>query len=223
MISLFRLCCVCCCLLLTTASVVLCSKAFRGGFCPCGSEGLLSLYRWLLPPCRPAGIYCLPLFCREVLQFGVGQHIRTAPSLLRLDTPSFHRLKSFVRGVPPLSRTRLNCVFRSGQACEPNQFISLFRWRADNYDRLSGAAGWARDSLETHANDPREWTYSLQELEEGKTHEDLWNAAQLQLVSGFLGGLLHAAASKRRLQFHRSCCTPGFRFMGLVRACQPSH
>lgn len=51
-----------------------------------------------------------------------------------------------------------------------------------NYDNLSGAAGWARESLEAHANDQREWTYSVQELEEAKTHEDLWNAAQLQLV-----------------------------------------
>lgn len=69
-----------------------------------------------------------------------------------------------------------------------------FRSRADNYDRLSGAAGWARDSLEAHASDPREWTYSLQQLEEGKTHEDLWNAAQLQLVSSLLSGLLRVAS-----------------------------
>lgn len=53
----------------------------------------------------------------------------------------------------------------------------------DKYDSLSGAAEWARASLEAHANDLREWTYSIQELEKAKTHEDLWNAAQLQLVS----------------------------------------
>lgn len=53
---------------------------------------------------------------------------------------------------------------------------------SDKYDQLDGAAGWARDSLAAHATDSREWTYSVQELEEAKTHEDLWNAAQLQLV-----------------------------------------
>lgn len=58
---------------------------------------------------------------------------------------------------------------------------AFFRW-PDKYDKLCGAAGWARDSLAAHANDQREWTYSVQELEEAKTHEDIWNAAQLQLV-----------------------------------------
>lgn len=59
----------------------------------------------------------------------------------------------------------------------------------DNYDSLSGAAEWARSSLREHASDPREWLYSMEELEQGKTHEDLWNAAQLQLVSpGSLAG-----------------------------------
>lgn len=50
------------------------------------------------------------------------------------------------------------------------------------YDSLSGAYPWARESLELHSSDPREYTYSRDELEEAKTHDDLWNAAQLQLV-----------------------------------------
>lgn len=64
----------------------------------------------------------------------------------------------------------------------------MFVCDPDNYDNLSGAATWASDSLEAHANDPREWTYSTQELEEAKTHEDVWNAAQLQLVMALLQG-----------------------------------
>lgn len=60
--------------------------------------------------------------------------------------------------------------------------ISICNWPG-NYDNLSGAADWARESLEAHADDVREWSYSVEELEKGKTHEDLWNAAQLQLVT----------------------------------------
>eukprot|EP00752_Nemacystus_decipiens_P015161 g13506.t1 len=75
----------------------------------------------------------------------------------------------------------------------------------DNYDRLSGAAGWARDSLEAHASDPREWTYSLQQLEEGKTHEDLWNAAQLQLVrDGKMHNFLRMYWAKKILEWSPS-------------------
>ncbi|CAM9789414.1 unnamed protein product [Ectocarpus sp. 6 AP-2014] len=75
----------------------------------------------------------------------------------------------------------------------------------DNYDNLSGAAGWARESLEAHANDQREWTYSVQELEEAKTHEDLWNAAQLQLVrDGKMHNFLRMYWAKKILEWSPS-------------------
>ncbi|CAM9435802.1 unnamed protein product [Pylaiella littoralis] len=74
-----------------------------------------------------------------------------------------------------------------------------------NYDNLSGAAGWARDSLEVHANDQREWTYSLRELEKGMTHEDLWNAAQLQLVrDGKMHNFLRMYWAKKILEWSPS-------------------
>ena len=52
----------------------------------------------------------------------------------------------------------------------------------DGYDNLSGTADWARETLELHAGDEREHLYSWKELEKGMSHDDLWNAAQLQLV-----------------------------------------
>jgi deoxyribodipyrimidine photo-lyase len=52
----------------------------------------------------------------------------------------------------------------------------------DGYDSLDGAADWARDSLELHASDEREYLYTWKELERGETHDDLWNAGQMQLV-----------------------------------------
>ncbi len=52
----------------------------------------------------------------------------------------------------------------------------------DDYDSLISAADWARESLELHSTDERESVYTWKELEKGMTHDDLWNAAQLQLV-----------------------------------------
>ena len=53
----------------------------------------------------------------------------------------------------------------------------------DGYDSIDGgAAEWAKASLAEHENDPREYLYSLDEFEKGETHDDLWNAAQLQVV-----------------------------------------
>lgn len=53
----------------------------------------------------------------------------------------------------------------------------------DNYDGISTAAQWAQDSLDLHSPDEREFTYSLKQFEEASTHDDLWNAAQIQLTS----------------------------------------
>ena len=51
-----------------------------------------------------------------------------------------------------------------------------------SYDSLDGAAGWARESLELHNADKREHVYSLEQLEQAMSHEDIWNAAQRQMV-----------------------------------------
>eukprot|EP00439_Symbiodinium_sp_Y106_P063729 s2127_g9.t3 len=51
-----------------------------------------------------------------------------------------------------------------------------------HYDSLEGAAVWAQQTLQDHSKDKREHLYSKEELENAKTHDDLWNAAQLQMV-----------------------------------------
>jgi deoxyribodipyrimidine photo-lyase len=66
----------------------------------------------------------------------------------------------------------------------------------DEYDSLEGAASWARESLELHASDEREYLYSLEEFESGMTHDDLWNAAELQLLAE---GKMHGFVSTERI------------------------
>ena len=51
------------------------------------------------------------------------------------------------------------------------------------YDSLDACNDWAKISLELHESDVRPVLYSAQELEEARTHDDLWNAAQLQMTS----------------------------------------
>jgi len=52
----------------------------------------------------------------------------------------------------------------------------------DGHDRYASLPDWARTTLEEHASDPRPYLYSLSELEEARTHDRIWNAAQAQLV-----------------------------------------
>lgn len=75
-------------------------------------------------------------------------------------------------------------------------------YEPDHYDDLRGAAGWARESLEKHAEDAREHAYSRTELEDARTHDDLWNAAQLQLVKeGAMHGFLRMYWAKKILEW----------------------
>jgi deoxyribodipyrimidine photo-lyase len=48
-----------------------------------------------------------------------------------------------------------------------------------------------------HALDPRPWHYSLEELEHAKTHDELWNASQREMVeSGRMHGCLRVYWAK---------------------------
>lgn len=71
-----------------------------------------------------------------------------------------------------------------------------------DYDSLAGCSQWARDSLSLHSSDPRPVLYSEQELEEGRTYDDLWNAAQLQLQQeGKMHGFLRMYWAKKILEW----------------------
>jgi deoxyribodipyrimidine photo-lyase len=55
-------------------------------------------------------------------------------------------------------------------------------WRERNYDHYDSLPEWALQTLEEHAGDPRPRIYSLEELEQARTYDPIWNASQRQLV-----------------------------------------
>jgi deoxyribodipyrimidine photo-lyase len=52
----------------------------------------------------------------------------------------------------------------------------------DDFDRYESLPEWAQATLQKHAKDPRPVLYSLKQMEQSATHDQLWNAAQTQLV-----------------------------------------
>ncbi len=56
------------------------------------------------------------------------------------------------------------------------------------YDSLACLPDWARETLEAHADDAREYVYERETLEAGRTHDPYWNAAQREMV---LRGKMH--------------------------------
>jgi len=50
-----------------------------------------------------------------------------------------------------------------------------------HYDSFAGLPDWARSTLREHEHDPREYLYTLEQLEEADTHDPYWNAARGKL------------------------------------------
>lgn len=71
-----------------------------------------------------------------------------------------------------------------------------------DYDRFAGFPEWARKTLDRHRADRREYVYSLEEFEQGRTHDALWNAAQLEMVRrGKMHGYLRMYWAKKILEW----------------------
>ena len=55
--------------------------------------------------------------------------------------------------------------------------------RPADYDRFESLPRWVLANFDKHAEDPREDLYSPAELEAAQTHDEIWNAAQRELVT----------------------------------------
>jgi deoxyribodipyrimidine photo-lyase len=78
----------------------------------------------------------------------------------------------------------------------------LFVRHEPNYDNWECAAPWAMKTLIEHAGDPRPHRYSLKQLERGETADDLWNAAQRQMVNtGWMHNYMRMYWAKKILEW----------------------
>ncbi len=74
-----------------------------------------------------------------------------------------------------------------------------------SYDTCGCFPDWAKKTLERHRKDKREYTYSLEEFEAGRTHDELWNAAQLEMVRrGKMHGYMRMYWAKKILEWTRT-------------------
>ena len=73
------------------------------------------------------------------------------------------------------------------------------------YDRLASAEPWALRTLGAHRADPRAHRYTARQLEQAETHDELWNAAQRQMVcAGWMHGYLRMYWAKKILEWSES-------------------
>nr|CDS28155.1 deoxyribodipyrimidine photo lyase [Hymenolepis microstoma] len=72
-----------------------------------------------------------------------------------------------------------------------------------HYDSLKGAWSWAQETLRKHSNDIRQPSYSEEKMESASTGDELWNAAQRQLLwEGKMHGFLRMYWAKKILEWH---------------------
>jgi deoxyribodipyrimidine photo-lyase len=97
------------------------------------------------------------------------------------------------------------------EAAKESFFNELIAWRElavnlvkynPQYDSPEAAEDWAKRSIAEHAHDERERIYTLGQLEAAQTHDELWNAAQIQMVeTGWMHNYLRMYWAKKILEW----------------------
>ena len=72
----------------------------------------------------------------------------------------------------------------------------------DKYNAVEGFPTWAQKTLDEHRHDPRPYLYDRDSLEAADTHDELWNAAQIEMVTtGKMHGYLRMYWAKKILEW----------------------
>jgi deoxyribodipyrimidine photo-lyase len=96
-------------------------------------------------------------------------------------------------------------------AAKESYFNELIAWRElavnfvryqPEYDSPACADNWAKLTIAEHAKDEREVLYTRKQLENGETYDELWNAAQMQMVRyGWMHNYLRMYWAKKILEW----------------------
>jgi deoxyribodipyrimidine photo-lyase len=80
-----------------------------------------------------------------------------------------------------------------------------FCLHTENYDSFVAFQPWARATLDKHRSDRRDFFYTVEQFENGETHDDLWNAAQREMTStGKMHGFMRMYWAKKILEWTAS-------------------
>jgi deoxyribodipyrimidine photo-lyase len=82
--------------------------------------------------------------------------------------------------------------------------VNLVRFNPD-YDNFECGEPWAHRTLAKHAQDSRPVLYTARQLEQAQTHDQLWNAAQMQMVTtGWMHNYVRMYWAKKILEWSKS-------------------
>jgi deoxyribodipyrimidine photo-lyase len=71
-----------------------------------------------------------------------------------------------------------------------------------DYDSYANLPGWAKETLEEHKNDEREYVYTIEQLENAETHDEYWNAAMKEMIhTGYMHNYMRMYWGKKILEW----------------------
>ncbi|HSD62173.1 MAG TPA: deoxyribodipyrimidine photo-lyase [Ignavibacteriaceae bacterium] len=71
-----------------------------------------------------------------------------------------------------------------------------------DYDSFKGFPDWAKETLSEHKDDNHDFIYTKEQFERAQTHDDLWNAAQNELIkTGKMHGYMRMYWAKKILEW----------------------
>jgi deoxyribodipyrimidine photo-lyase len=71
-----------------------------------------------------------------------------------------------------------------------------------DYDTVKAFPAWAQATLNQHRRDVRTWQYALPQFEAAQTHDNIWNASQMEMVkTGKMHGYLRMYWAKKILEW----------------------
>jgi deoxyribodipyrimidine photo-lyase len=74
-----------------------------------------------------------------------------------------------------------------------------------HYDTFKALPAWATATLKAHHNDRREYTYTRRQLENARTHDPYWNAAQNEMrLTGKMHGYMRMYWGKKIIEWTRT-------------------
>jgi deoxyribodipyrimidine photo-lyase len=82
--------------------------------------------------------------------------------------------------------------------------VNLVRFNS-NYDNFECGEPWAHRTLAKHSKDARPVLYTEKQLENAETHDELWNASQMQMVrKGWMHNYMRMYWAKKILEWSRT-------------------
>ncbi|WP_026167649.1 deoxyribodipyrimidine photo-lyase [Desulfovibrio oxyclinae] len=141
----------------------------------------------------------------ELDSYGKGRNVPTNPGVSRLSPYLHFGQISALRvlwEVTARGRDRDSVAAYVEQLVVRRELSDNFCFHDPDYDNPGCFADWAVGTLEDHLADDRPYVYSLEQLEKAATHDDLWNAAQLEMVrTGHMHNYMRMYWAKKILEW----------------------